>query len=165
MSAMSKRIVVVLAGTALAFIMGSAVALAAPVLSPGTTSAPGMSGTCTDCHTYSTPAPAPAPAPKPKPAPKPALPKGSYLVYGVSLSNGRWAKQCRLYTTRTHAQHGLESACVWSVSKAGKVRFGALCSGPRATALLSHAAARGITLHARLTTVKVSRLTSYVAGL
>lgn len=41
----------------------AAAAFAAPVLQPGTTSAPGMSGTCTDCHTYATAA---APAAKPK---------------------------------------------------------------------------------------------------
>jgi hypothetical protein len=32
-----------------------ATALAAPVLQPGVTSAPGMSGVCTDCHVYATP--------------------------------------------------------------------------------------------------------------
>ena len=32
-----------------------ATALAAPVLQPGVTSAPGMSGVCTNCHTYATP--------------------------------------------------------------------------------------------------------------
>jgi len=32
-----------------------ATALAAPVLQPGVTSAPGMSGVCTDCHTYAKP--------------------------------------------------------------------------------------------------------------
>jgi len=33
-------------------IISAGTALAAPVLMPGVTSAPGMSGTCTDCHTY-----------------------------------------------------------------------------------------------------------------
>jgi hypothetical protein len=32
-----------------------ATAFAAPVLQPGVTSAPGMSGVCSDCHTYATP--------------------------------------------------------------------------------------------------------------
>ena len=40
--------------------LSAAVAIAAPVLQPGQTSAPGMSGTCTNCHTYAKPA-APAP--------------------------------------------------------------------------------------------------------
>lgn len=40
--------------------LAAAVATAAPVLRPGQTSAPGMSGTCTNCHTYAKPAkPAP----------------------------------------------------------------------------------------------------------
>ena len=54
-----------IAGATAVFVlaMTAAVAFAAPVLQPGVTSAPGMSGTCTNCHTYaSTPA---APA-KPK---------------------------------------------------------------------------------------------------
>ena len=41
--------------------LSAAAAFAAPVLAPGTTSAPGMSGTCTDCHTYAQPAAKPAP--------------------------------------------------------------------------------------------------------
>ena len=40
------------------------VALAAPVLQPGVTSAPGMSGTCTSCHTYAKPATTAANKPK-----------------------------------------------------------------------------------------------------
>lgn len=57
--------------------LSAANAFAAPVLQPGTTSAPGMSGTCTDCHTYAKPASAPKPA-----APKPAvlLPSHPYLA-------------------------------------------------------------------------------------
>jgi hypothetical protein len=42
----------VAAAAALAFVLSAATAFAAPVLQPGTTSYPGMSGTCTDCHTY-----------------------------------------------------------------------------------------------------------------
>jgi hypothetical protein len=49
--------------TAIALVAASvATALAAPVLQPGVTSAPGMSGVCTDCHVYATP-PAPTPPP------------------------------------------------------------------------------------------------------
>ena len=35
--------------------VSAAAAFAAPVLQPGVTSWPGMSGVCTDCHTYATP--------------------------------------------------------------------------------------------------------------
>jgi hypothetical protein len=49
--------------------LASAAAIAAPVLKPGQTSAPGMSGTCTNCHTYAKPA---------KPAP--LLPSHPYLA-------------------------------------------------------------------------------------
>ena len=49
-----KAIVVAIAVTAI--VAGSvASAFAAPVLQPGVTSAPGMSGVCTDCHVYATP--------------------------------------------------------------------------------------------------------------
>ena len=47
-----KKAAIVGAVAALAFVLSAATAFAAPVLKPGTTSAPGMSGTCTDCHTY-----------------------------------------------------------------------------------------------------------------
>lgn len=40
-----------------------ATALGAPVLQPGVTSAPGMSGVCTNCHTYATPPVVTPPAP------------------------------------------------------------------------------------------------------
>jgi hypothetical protein len=43
---MKKAGLVALAATAL---------VAAPVLQPGVTSAPGMTGVCTDCHVYATP--------------------------------------------------------------------------------------------------------------
>jgi hypothetical protein len=62
---LSSKKAILVGATALAIVaLSAAVALAAPVLQPGTTSAPGMSGTCTDCHTYAKPATA---APKPLP--------------------------------------------------------------------------------------------------
>ena len=51
---MKKAWLVALAATALVA-ASVATALAAPVLQPGVTSAPGMSGVCTDCHVYATP--------------------------------------------------------------------------------------------------------------
>jgi hypothetical protein len=50
---MKKAGLVALAATALVA-ASVATALAAPVLQPGVTSAPGMSGVCTDCHVYAT---------------------------------------------------------------------------------------------------------------
>lgn len=49
-----KRAAVVFAIAAVAALVTAGTALAAPVLQPGVTSAPGMSGTCTNCHTYAT---------------------------------------------------------------------------------------------------------------
>ena len=62
---LSKKIVIVGMVAALALVLSAGAAFAAPVLAPGTTSAPGMSGTCTDCHTYATPT-APVTPAKPK---------------------------------------------------------------------------------------------------
>jgi hypothetical protein len=53
---------------------------AAPVLQPGTTSAPGMSGTCTNCHTYAKPAAAAKPAVPA--APKVSAPSRTYVAKG-----------------------------------------------------------------------------------
>jgi len=50
--AKKAAIVVVIAMALIA--LSAAIALGAPVLQPGTTSAPGMSGVCTDCHVYAT---------------------------------------------------------------------------------------------------------------
>ena len=61
---LGKKVWLVAAMTAALVVVFVATALAAPVLQPGVTSYPGMSGTCTNCHTYATP-PAPAPAPTP----------------------------------------------------------------------------------------------------
>ena len=69
-----KRAAIVVAAATVVVALSASVALAAPVLPYGTTSAPGMSGTCTNCHTYA-PAPTPAPVvtpPAPTPAPTPA---------------------------------------------------------------------------------------------
>jgi hypothetical protein len=60
----------------------AAVAVAAPVLQPGQTSAPGMSGTCTNCHTYAKSVVA-------KPAP--LLPSHPYLAR-VKQKTGRTFK-------------------------------------------------------------------------
>ena len=48
-----KRVAIVAAAATVVVALSASVALAAPVLPYGTTSAPGMSGTCTKCHTYS----------------------------------------------------------------------------------------------------------------
>jgi hypothetical protein len=72
-----KRAAVVLAGAAVIVMVGVTTALAAPVLQPGQNSAPGMSGTCTDCHTYAKPA-APKPAPKPTLFSRPLLGSSKY---------------------------------------------------------------------------------------
>jgi hypothetical protein len=58
-----KAGIVALTATAIVVIF-VATALAAPVLQPGVTSAPGMSGVCTDCHVYAkTPATPPVVTP------------------------------------------------------------------------------------------------------
>lgn len=76
-SHLRKRAAVVFAGAAVAAMIGATTALAAPVLQPGDTSAPGMSGTCSDCHAYAKPA---AAKPKPKPVlfSRPALKKSAF---------------------------------------------------------------------------------------
>ncbi|MGZ4930896.1 MAG: hypothetical protein ACXV48_07900, partial [Halobacteriota archaeon] len=51
-----KKAAIVAAIAAIAFVLTAATAFAAPVLQPGTTSYPGMHGTCTNCHTYAKPA-------------------------------------------------------------------------------------------------------------
>jgi hypothetical protein len=61
----------------------AAAAFANPVLQPGQTSAPGMSGTCTDCHTYAKPASTAAPIVKPKPKPKATVVSHPYVTAGV----------------------------------------------------------------------------------
>lgn len=63
---LKKKVAAVTAAAAVIVALFAAVAVAAPVLQPGTTSAPGMSGTCTNCHTYATTSAAPAAKPKPK---------------------------------------------------------------------------------------------------
>jgi len=57
-----------IAGAIAAFVlaMTAGAAFAAPVLQPGVTSYPGMSGTCTDCHTYAKAATTTAPKAKAK---------------------------------------------------------------------------------------------------
>lgn len=47
-----KKAAIVGALAAVVLVLSAATAFAAPVLKPGTTSYPGMHGTCTDCHTY-----------------------------------------------------------------------------------------------------------------
>lgn len=49
---LSKKAIVAAAVALVALAITAGAAFAAPVLQPGTTSAPGMSGTCTNCHTY-----------------------------------------------------------------------------------------------------------------
>lgn len=49
---LSKKLVVTVAAAIAAIAVTAGVAFAVPVLPPGTTSWPGMSGTCTNCHTY-----------------------------------------------------------------------------------------------------------------
>jgi len=49
---LSKKAVVATAIALVVVAITAAAAFAAPVLKPGTTSAPGMSGTCTHCHKY-----------------------------------------------------------------------------------------------------------------
>ena len=47
-----KKSLIASIAAAVALVVFAGTAAAAPVLQPGTTSAPGMSGTCTNCHTY-----------------------------------------------------------------------------------------------------------------
>ncbi|MDP2181700.1 MAG: magnetochrome domain-containing protein [Actinomycetota bacterium] len=70
---MIKSGIIVTAATA-AVAAVVALAGAAPVIAPGAVAPHGYRGTCTTCHTYSTPAPAPVPDPIPvvNPAPDPA---------------------------------------------------------------------------------------------
>lgn len=49
---LSNKAVVAVAVALVALAITAGAAFAAPVLQPGVTSAPGMSGTCTNCHTY-----------------------------------------------------------------------------------------------------------------
>ncbi|MDR3686015.1 MAG: hypothetical protein P4L93_03525 [Coriobacteriia bacterium] len=49
---LGKKLIAVVAAVVVVGALAAGVAFAAPVLQPGQTSAPGMSGTCTDCHTY-----------------------------------------------------------------------------------------------------------------
>ena len=61
---LGTRFVAVMAAMVVIGALTAGAAFAAPVLQPGQTSAPGMSGTCTNCHTYAkAPAAAPAAAP------------------------------------------------------------------------------------------------------
>jgi hypothetical protein len=52
---LSKKTIQLVGFVVVIALMTAGVAFAAPVLQPGVTSAPGMSGVCTDCHTYATP--------------------------------------------------------------------------------------------------------------
>jgi hypothetical protein len=47
-----QNVAIVAVSGAFVLALSAAAAFAAPVLQPGVTSAPGMSGTCTNCHTY-----------------------------------------------------------------------------------------------------------------
>ena len=49
---LGKRSLVVGTAAVVAFVVYTGSAFAAPVLQPGVTSAPGMSGKCTSCHSY-----------------------------------------------------------------------------------------------------------------
>lgn len=75
---LGKKAAVAAAIAAVVLAVTAAAAFAAPVLQPGTTSAPGMSGTCTDCHTYAKPAA--TVAPKAPSMSKPYLPNGKIRV-------------------------------------------------------------------------------------
>jgi len=58
---LGKKLVAVVAAVVVVSALAAGAAYAIPVLQPGQTSAPGMSGTCTNCHTYAKPAVAAAP--------------------------------------------------------------------------------------------------------
>lgn len=58
---LGKKLAAVIAAAVVVAAIAAGAAFAAPVLQPGQTSAPGMSGTCTDCHTYAAAKPAAAP--------------------------------------------------------------------------------------------------------
>jgi hypothetical protein len=70
MKRVHSKALIVAATAILAIAVTAGVAFAAPVLQPGVTSAPGMSGVCTDCHTYATaPTTPPVVTPPTNPAP------------------------------------------------------------------------------------------------
>lgn len=71
---LSKKAVLAAAIAVVAIAITAGAAFAAPVLQPGVTSAPGMSGTCTNCHTYAQPAA--------KAAPKPVAVSHPYVAKG-----------------------------------------------------------------------------------
>lgn len=71
---LGKRAVMIAATAVAVIALSAAAAFAAPVLQPGQTSAPGMHGTCTDCHTY-------AKAVAATPAKKPATPRPSHPYF------------------------------------------------------------------------------------
>jgi hypothetical protein len=82
----TKKAALVGALAALVLALTVGVAFAAPVLQPGTTSAPGMSGTCTNCHTYATAAkPAAKAKPKPTKVSRPYIARGKTKP-GVAFS-------------------------------------------------------------------------------
>jgi len=53
-NSLGRKTVIATAAAVVALAVFAGTALAAPVLQPGVTSAPGMSGRCTKCHTYAT---------------------------------------------------------------------------------------------------------------
>jgi hypothetical protein len=122
-------------------------AIAAPVLQPGTTSAPGMSGTCTNCHTYAKPAKPKVSAPS-----HPYVSKGKHraskslrvfgyisprlsgaqestlTVYAYTKVNGSWVTTDSLTTTGTISAKGsfkrkTNYAATLHLEKAGKYRL------------------------------------------
>jgi hypothetical protein len=95
-----KRAAVVFAGAAVVVMVGASAAFAAPVLQPGQTSAPGMSGTCTDCHTYAKPA---AAKPKAKPVlfSRPSLKKPTFKLNANFKAVGYFAPSLASTNTAT----------------------------------------------------------------
>jgi hypothetical protein len=75
-----KKATLVGALATLLFALTAGSAFAAPVLKPGTTSYPGMSGTCTNCHTYASAA---------KPAAKKVVKKKSTSVSHPYIAKGK----------------------------------------------------------------------------
>jgi len=102
-----NRAAVVLATAAVAALVATTTAFAAPVLQPGVTSYPGMSGTCTNCHTYATAAAKPIAKPVARPVVKtavfsrPFLKKSAYRRSASFRANGYFAPTLASSTNAT----------------------------------------------------------------
>ena len=102
-TSLRKRAAVVLAMAAVAALVSATTAFAVPVLQPGVTSAPGMSGTCTNCHAYAKAAAQPVVKPVVKAAvfSRPFLRKSAFRRNRDFRANGYFAPTLASSTNAT----------------------------------------------------------------